>query len=214
LVLLCCEPYLYNNNGCYTLSCDLTRHMLQSLGKCMWYMCNPGTWLPTSITYRGADKSLAQPGRKQANASVRMAWISLGALPCKKRNLMTACISILLKTCTSLTYFRACFFPGWAKDLTAPRHFKSLLAHLTSVNNSTLPVTYESYSSQQKPEKERTPSACPLRYEGDTASHADWRMSDRSFNKQSIHLFKSPFECNDYLQHQLQIQMYSICRRY
>ena len=35
--------------------------------------------------YRGADKSLARPGRKQANVSVRMAWISFGALPCKKK---------------------------------------------------------------------------------------------------------------------------------
>jgi len=33
--------------------------------------------------YRGADKSLARPGRKQANVSVRMAWISFGALPCR-----------------------------------------------------------------------------------------------------------------------------------
>ena len=32
-----------------------------------------------------ADKSLARPGRKQANVSVRMAWISFGALPCKKK---------------------------------------------------------------------------------------------------------------------------------
>jgi len=32
--------------------------------------------------YWGADKSSARPGRKQANASVRMAWISFGALPC------------------------------------------------------------------------------------------------------------------------------------
>jgi len=31
-------------------------------------------------TYRGADKSLARPGRKQANVFVRMAWISFGAL--------------------------------------------------------------------------------------------------------------------------------------
>jgi hypothetical protein len=31
--------------------------------------------------YRGADKSLARPRRKQANVSVRMAWISFGALP-------------------------------------------------------------------------------------------------------------------------------------
>jgi len=30
----------------------------------------------------GADKSLARPGRKQANVSVRMARISFGALPC------------------------------------------------------------------------------------------------------------------------------------
>jgi len=29
----------------------------------------------------GADKFLAWPGRKQANVSVRMAWISFGALP-------------------------------------------------------------------------------------------------------------------------------------
>jgi len=32
--------------------------------------------------YRGADKSLAWPGRKQAYVSVRMAWISFGTLPC------------------------------------------------------------------------------------------------------------------------------------
>ena len=32
--------------------------------------------------YRGADKSLARQRRKQANVSVRMAWISFGALPC------------------------------------------------------------------------------------------------------------------------------------
>ena len=35
----------------------------------------------------GADNSLARPGRKQANVSVRMAWISFGALPCKKKKL-------------------------------------------------------------------------------------------------------------------------------
>ena len=36
--------------------------------------------------YRGADNSLAKPWRKQGNTSVRMAWISFGALPCRKRN--------------------------------------------------------------------------------------------------------------------------------
>ena len=35
--------------------------------------------------YRGPDKSLARPRRKQANVSVRMAWLSFGALPCKKK---------------------------------------------------------------------------------------------------------------------------------
>jgi hypothetical protein len=35
--------------------------------------------------YRGADKSLARPGRNQANVSGRMARISFGFLPCRKR---------------------------------------------------------------------------------------------------------------------------------
>ena len=37
------------------------------------------------VFYRGADKSLARPGRKEANVSVRMARISFGALPCRKK---------------------------------------------------------------------------------------------------------------------------------
>jgi len=72
--------------------------------------------------YRGADKFLARPGRKQAKVSVRMAWVSFGALPCReKKNLMTARVSMLLKSRASLTCFRACFLPGRAKDLSAPR---------------------------------------------------------------------------------------------
>jgi len=65
------------------------------------------------IIFRGADKSLARPGRKQANVSVRMAGK-------KKKNLTTARVSMLLKSRASLTFFRACFLPGWAKDLSAP----------------------------------------------------------------------------------------------
>ena len=73
--------------------------------------------------YRGADKPLARPGRKQANISVRMSWISFGALPCrKKKHLMVARVSMLLKSRASLTCFRACFLPGRAKDLSAPRY--------------------------------------------------------------------------------------------
>jgi len=51
-----------------------------------------------------------------------MARIPFGALPCRKRNLMTARVSIYLKSRASLTSIRACFLPGRAKDLSAPRY--------------------------------------------------------------------------------------------
>jgi len=70
-----------------------------------------------------ADKSLARPGRKQANVSVGMEWISFGALSCrKKKTLMKVHVSMLLKSRASLTCFRACFLPGRAKDLSARRY--------------------------------------------------------------------------------------------
>ena len=72
--------------------------------------------------YRGAGKSLARAGRKQANVSVRRAWILFGALPCRKKNLMTARVSMSLQSRASLTCFRACFLPGRAKDLSPPRY--------------------------------------------------------------------------------------------
>ena len=78
------------------------------------------------ILYRGAGKSLAQPGRKQSNVSVRMASISFCALPCRKINLMTARVSMLLKSRASLTCFRACLLPGRAKDVSAPRYFRDV----------------------------------------------------------------------------------------
>ena len=65
---------------------------------------------------RGADKSLARPGRKQANVSVRKVSISFGALPCRKNNLMSVRFSRVLKSRASLKCFRACFLPGQAKD--------------------------------------------------------------------------------------------------
>ena len=49
-----------------------------------------------------------------------MASISFGALPCMKKNFMTARVSMLLKSRASLTCFRSCFLPGRAKDLSAP----------------------------------------------------------------------------------------------
>ena len=39
------------------------------------------------LKYRDADKFLARPGRKQANVSVRTAWISFGGLAFKEKKL-------------------------------------------------------------------------------------------------------------------------------
>ena len=86
--------------------------------------------LPRST--RGADKPLARPGRQQANVSVRMAWFPFGALPCRKRNLKTARVSILLKSRASLTCFRASFLPGRTKDLLAPRWLRTALLWVTT----------------------------------------------------------------------------------
>jgi len=47
-----------------------------------------------TVMYRGADKSLALPGRTQPNVSVRMARISFGAMPYRKRNTMTARVAM------------------------------------------------------------------------------------------------------------------------
>ena len=76
--------------------------------------------------YRSADKFLARPGRKQANVCVRMAWMSFGALPCRKKKLMIARVSMLLKSRATPTCFRACFLPGRAKDLSAARYVECL----------------------------------------------------------------------------------------
>jgi len=71
-----------------------------------------------------ADNSLARPEWKRANVSDRMARISFGAIALQgKKNFMTARVSMLSKSRASLTCFRACFHPGQAKDLSAPRYF-------------------------------------------------------------------------------------------
>ena len=97
-------------------------------------MTNPVS-LPYFYCTGGANKSLDRPGRKHANVSVTMAWICLGALPCRERNLMTARVS-MLKSHSSLTCFRACFLPGRTQDLSAPRLCMILLCSLTLSNTS------------------------------------------------------------------------------
>ena len=53
-------------------------------------------------------------------------WREFPSVPClagkKKKTLMTARVSMLLKSLASLKCFRACFLPGRAKDLSAPRY--------------------------------------------------------------------------------------------
>ena len=50
-------------------------------------------------------------------------WRQFPSAPCLagKKNLMTARVSMLLNSRASLTCFQACFLPGRAKDLSAPR---------------------------------------------------------------------------------------------
>jgi len=81
---------------------------------------------------QNAGKSLARQGRKQANISVRMAWISFGVLPCRgRKNLMTARVSILLKSRASLHASQLVSFlvglrtyqhPGICKDTFKTQH--------------------------------------------------------------------------------------------
>jgi len=51
-------------------------------------------------------------------------WREFPSAPClaKKKILLTARVSMLLKSRTSLTCFRACFLPGRVKDLSAPQY--------------------------------------------------------------------------------------------
>ena len=109
-----------------------------------WFSKNEAREVHKTSTYRGADKSLARPGRKQANVSVRMAWISFGALPRRKKNLTTR-VSMLLKSRPSLTCFRACFLPGWAKDLPAPRCIRHFVFMYFRNEKTTAPNTVRLY---------------------------------------------------------------------
>ena len=71
--------------------------------------------------YRGADKSLARPGRKQANVSVRMAWISLCALPCRKKKLDYSSRLDVVEIARVPGMLSSLFLAGRAKNLSASR---------------------------------------------------------------------------------------------
>ena len=83
--------------------------------------------------HRGADKFLARLGRKQAKCFCQNGVNFLRRLALqKKKNLMTARVSMLLKSRASLTCFRVCFLPSGAKDLSAPR-YRMLIENLALV---------------------------------------------------------------------------------
>jgi len=68
-------------------------------------LCHPrrGTQVEKSCLKWATQFLTANDGARSPNVSIRMAWISLGALPCfaGKKYLMTAHISMLLKSCAS-----------------------------------------------------------------------------------------------------------------
>jgi len=96
-------------------------------------------------SYRGADKSLARPGRKQANVSFRMAWISFGVLPCrkKKKELDDSSRLDVVEIARVSDMLRACFLPGRAKDLSAPRYLNNINLKIYEL----LPWNVEVYNS-------------------------------------------------------------------
>jgi len=89
----------------------------------LWTECKIFEYLNLQL-YRGADKSLARPGRKQVNVSVRMAWTSFDALPCKKKTwwqLASRCCWNHARPWHASE--PVSFLVGdRAKDLTAPRY--------------------------------------------------------------------------------------------
>ena len=70
------ERIIGSNHWCLWWDIYIYIYIVHLLDKC-------SKILQDSRYIQGANKSLARPGRKEANVSVRMVWISFGALPCK-----------------------------------------------------------------------------------------------------------------------------------
>jgi len=69
-------------------------------------------WDLQNTMYRGSDMSLARPGRKQANISVRMAWISFGTLPWKKKLDDSSRLDVV--EIARVPDMLSSFFPSWS----------------------------------------------------------------------------------------------------
>jgi len=71
--------------------------------------------LPTvAYFYRGAAKSLPRPERKQANVSVRMAWISFGALPCREQKKLDYSLRLDVVEIARVPVMLPSLFPSWS----------------------------------------------------------------------------------------------------
>ena len=68
----------------------------------------------SGLFYRDAGKSLAQPGRKQVNVSVRMAWISFGVLPCRKKKNLDGSSRLDVVEITRVPGMLPSLFPSWS----------------------------------------------------------------------------------------------------
>jgi len=66
------------------------------------------------LLYRGVDKSLARPRRKQANVSVRMVWMSFGALPCKKKKKLDDSSRLDVVEIAQVPDTLPSLFPSWS----------------------------------------------------------------------------------------------------
>jgi len=66
-----------------------------------------------ACNYRGADKSLARPGRKQAYVSVRMACISFSVLPCRKKKKLDNSSRLDVVEIASVPDMLPSLFPSW-----------------------------------------------------------------------------------------------------
>ena len=104
---------------------------------------------PLSVRYRGADKSLARPGRKQARKHVRDAR--------DFNNETRAVINFFLQGKAPkeihaiLRETLPCFLPGRAKDLSAP------LYYITHFNNIETRAVIKFFSCKARRRRKFTP---------------------------------------------------------
>ena len=100
------------------------------------------------LYYRGADKSLTRPGKKQARKHVRDARFQQHRDASCHQVLFFLQGKALKEIHAILTETKACFLPGRAKDLSAPLYFNFLYDIILSTICSTILTTmYTIYTS-------------------------------------------------------------------